>query len=68
MTARLSEGAQNRLRREHLGLSRPKLAVLIGIDPATLWRWETGSVAPHALLRKEWNRRLRELEARRDPN
>jgi DNA-binding transcriptional regulator YiaG len=33
-------------RREALGLSRMRLAALLGVDVTTLWRWEVGKQAP----------------------
>lgn len=32
--------------REKLGLSREQLAVVLGTNPATVWRWEMGMFEP----------------------
>lgn len=34
--------------REATGLSRPQLAKRLGVDPATVWRWETGKQKPES--------------------
>jgi DNA-binding transcriptional regulator YiaG len=42
------------------GLSRKKLARILGVDEGTLWRWETGRRRPQG----EYARRVRALLAR----
>jgi transcriptional regulator with XRE-family HTH domain len=41
------------------GLSRKKLARILGVDEGTLWRWETGQCRPQG----GYARRVRELLA-----
>jgi transcriptional regulator with XRE-family HTH domain len=41
------------------GLSRKKLARILGVDEATLWRWETGQRTPQG----EYAQRVRALQA-----
>ena len=41
-----SLGKRTRTRRRVLGISQKKLAVLLGIDPSTLGRWESGKGKP----------------------
>ena len=51
-------------RREALGLSRPALAREIGIDPATVWRWEEGKTTPSGLALRQLDQTFRRLEQR----
>jgi transcriptional regulator with XRE-family HTH domain len=38
--------APMRMRRRALGISRERLAAMVGVDPVTIWRYETGRTEP----------------------
>jgi DNA-binding transcriptional regulator YiaG len=46
---RLPEPRERRLIRELAGVSRLELAGVVGVDAATLWRWETGRHRPRGV-------------------
>lgn len=50
-------------RREALGLSRAQLAEEIGVDQATVWRWETGERRPIPIMAKLTEQTLSRLES-----
>lgn len=45
------------------GVSRDALAATLGVDPSTVWRWESGETAPHPLVRTELEELLASLPA-----
>jgi DNA-binding transcriptional regulator YiaG len=59
------EPAELTRRREALGLSRAELADLIGVNSATVWRWEEGRFNPSGLALRQLETTLRRLERRR---
>lgn len=52
-------------RREALGLSRAAMAREIGVNTATLWRWESGRFNPTPLIAKRLDQVMARLERRR---
>lgn len=52
-------------RRERLGLSRQDLADLIGVNVATVWRWESGETQPIRLALRQLDEVLSRLESER---
>lgn len=53
-----SLGQKIKLYRRSRGLSIVKLAMIWGVDPTTLSRWERGEYEPHARMRIRINRML----------
>jgi transcriptional regulator with XRE-family HTH domain len=54
------DGGGRRLRTQGR-VSLRELAGAIGVDPATLWRWENGTAAPRAAAAVRWVDALRDL-------
>jgi len=52
-------------RRMDLGLSVAALARELGVDPATIWRWEKGKAMPHGLSVRQLDATFRRLERNR---
>jgi transcriptional regulator with XRE-family HTH domain len=46
--------------RRRLGLTQESLAALIGVDHATIWRWERGRTRPLPVFTRELERLDRE--------
>ena len=57
---KLTEDQTGAKLRESARVSRQELALVIGVDPATLARWEDGSKSPHQTNALKW---LTALEA-----
>jgi len=50
-------------RRTELGLSVARLAREAGVNPATIWRWETGKTTPSGLALRQLAATFKRLEA-----
>lgn len=57
-------GTDLRTRREALGLSRVQIAATAGVDPATIYRWETGRASPRPAIARAIVAALELMEAR----
>lgn len=49
-------------RRAELGIGVAELARAVGVDPATVWRWETGKSRPRGLSARMLEMTFRRLE------
>ena len=52
-----------RVYRKLKGVSRERFARQLGVDPATVWRWESGNCVPCRRLRKQIEMVIRPLLA-----
>ena len=50
-------------RREALGLSRRQFAAILGVDQASVWRWEAAGKKPIPLMRRQIEATLSRLES-----
>lgn len=57
---RLAAGSGRRIRLAS-GVSVRELAAGVGVDPSTLWRWETGRSRPRGEAALRWERALEAL-------
>jgi transcriptional regulator with XRE-family HTH domain len=57
-----AKSGRARMRRQNAGLSLRDLAAALGVDPATLWRWETGRSIPRATAALQWAEALQEVD------
>jgi len=48
-----------------LGMSVEELALALGVDQSTLFRWEEGLMGIHPLRDEQWRKLLRRIERRR---
>lgn len=60
-------GSAGREIRQRAHLSLRDLAAAIGVDSATLWRWETGHVRPRAAAALRWVETLEAIAKTLDP-
>lgn len=56
------DGSQIAQRRAVIGLTRQQLADAIGVDQATVWRWEAGESKPSRLAERAIEETLTRLE------
>lgn len=59
---RFAASGEGRRIRKEAGLSQPQLADPIGVDPATLCRWESGKRSPRGEAALLWLDLLEELD------
>lgn len=48
------------------GVSLRELAAVLGVDPASLSRWETGAVVPRAKAAARWEAEIARLDQARE--
>jgi transcriptional regulator with XRE-family HTH domain len=58
---RLGRTGEGRRIREAAAVSVRELATSIGVDPATVWRWESGNAVPKPDQARRWDAALRDL-------
>jgi transcriptional regulator with XRE-family HTH domain len=58
---RLARTGEGRRIREAAAVSVRELAAAVGVDPTTVWRWETGQSIPKPEQARRWDAALRDL-------